>query len=507
MESRNVLFKSLKEINPAILSKSLREEYEYLEEVTENFTTWAYYDADVDIKKTFDQSMADIFKFDQEYKNPKKTVRKRQPRKKVNVPEPKPVVESKPPKKITKSTQDPDYVERVSEEVRFIKRYALMHGKVKTESQILTFINSLQRAIMEKRIRKTSKFYDEIKYIQDKLIELYNKMKKPVEIKINDDTLEKFLTIGGSEKIRMSIAYLKRYIGIQGKHIDKIKAERLMNLIKNAADKRNITPKDPYAVRIRQVYESLQSFVQSAKKNETLILHPAVLNGISQSLGCANCKNTCGCSVKGLDGVDPLPPQNTVMNSTEFAKMKFITLGFQGKWLKLIGDPCKGFSAMVFAKPKMGKSYLCIDLGGYLAKNHGKVLYVANEEKFNSTLQKKLKDKDVVHPNFFVSDVIPEDLSGYDFVFLDSVNKLNLSSEELEELKSENPAISFIFIFQTTKEGNFRGTNQFQHDVDVIIEIPEKGKAVQFGRFNQGGEINVFDEPYEGEWWEQGIVA
>ena len=35
--------------------------------------------------------------------------------------------------------------------------------------------------------------------------------------------------------------------------------------------------------------------------------------------------------------------------------------------------------------------------------------------------------------------------------------------------------------------------NQFQHDVDAVIEVPELGKAVQFSRFNQGGEMNIFD--------------
>jgi hypothetical protein len=29
--------------------------------------------------------------------------------------------------------------------------------------------------------------------------------------------------------------------------------------------------------------------------------------------------------------------------------------------------------------------------------------------------------------------------------------------------------------------------------VDVVIEVPEKGKAVQMGRFNQGGEILIFE--------------
>ena len=91
-----------------------------------------------------------------------------------------------------------------------------------------------------------------------------------------------------------------------------------------------------------------------------------------------------------------------------------------------------------------------------------------------------------------MASVLPEDLSAYDFIFLDSVNKLGLTPEDLKRLKSFNPTKSFIFISQSTKAGAFRGANTFQHDVDVVIEVPEKGKAVQMGRFNQGGEIDIF---------------
>jgi hypothetical protein len=159
-----------------------------------------------------------------------------------------------------------------------------------------------------------------------------------------------------------------------------------------------------------------------------------------------------------------------------------------------MGDPSSNFTAMVFGKPKMGKSYLCIDFAGYLARNHGRVLYVAKEEGLDLTLQKKLNDKNVKHPNLFVANELPSSLNNYDFIFLDSVNKLGLQPEDLTRLKKANPTKSFIFVFQSTKEGNFRGANSFQHDVDVVIEIPEQGKAIQFGRFNQGGEINIFSE-------------
>jgi predicted ATP-dependent serine protease len=140
----------------------------------------------------------------------------------------------------------------------------------------------------------------------------------------------------------------------------------------------------------------------------------------------------------------------------------------------------------------MGKSYLCVEFAGYLARNHGKVLYVANEEGLNYTLQEKLNDKNVKHPNLYVTATIPDSLTDFDFIFLDSVNRLGLAPEDLRALKAKYPAKSFIYIFQATKQGNFKGENSFQHDVDVVIEVPEKGNAVQMGRFNQGGKMQIF---------------
>jgi predicted ATP-dependent serine protease len=172
--------------------------------------------------------------------------------------------------------------------------------------------------------------------------------------------------------------------------------------------------------------------------------------------------------------------------------LKFDTLGFSGKWLKLIGDPAKGFSTMIYGRPKMGKSYLAIEFASYLAHDHGKVLYIASEERISKTLQEKLAQTNGMHPDFHSVGMIPKDLSNYDFVFIDSVNHYGLKVDDLRKLQKKHPRISFVYIFQTTKTGLFRGSNEFQHDVDVVIEIPQKGKAVQFGRFNSGGTMNLF---------------
>jgi hypothetical protein len=575
-------FQTIANIGVHKLSKQLKEDHDYVNQVTENNSTWDYYSSSDSIRSVIDQHFADVQqlvmkkhdipakakKIAKEITNhsekhiiPKqaaieliktyvlrgdsyehlkashlgssntqfhaniekgkihvtqvngKAVKHSFSLKEIfdeiadegKVPERKPASHAAPkatPKTEKKTSAKVNEVERIDEEVRFIKRYALLDGKTKTQSQILSFLGSVQKAILEKRIRKTSDYATEIKYIQDNLIRVYEKMDEQVTVKLKKDILDKYLSIAASEKIRPSIAFLKRYIGIQGRHITKEKAERLLSNMKIAVKKGEISKGDPYAERLNIAYQSLQKFVDVAKPRDTIEIHSSVLNGINDALDGLGCAGKMNCGCHGLNGLEnehlsimPATNKNRVMNSMDFANLKFENLGFTGKWLDLIGDPAKGFTAMVFGKPKMGKSYLCVDFAGYLARNFGKVLYVAKEEKLDATLQKKLNDKNVKHPNLFVSDFLPADLSAYQYVFLDSVNKLQLEPQDLEQIKTENPGVSFIYVFQTTKEGNFRGANEFQHDVDVVIEIPAKGKAVQFGRFNQGGELDIFGTP------------
>lgn len=383
-------------------------------------------------------------------------------------------------------------VERIDDAVRFIKRYAQLHGKVKTDVQILNFLNALQKAILEKRIRRTSKYAGQIEYIQTNLVKLFNSMGKEVEIKLNEPVLKEFLEIAGSEQVRLSITYMKRYVSLQGKHIDKEKAKRLHSLVSSAIRQQKINGADPYLDKIKRVLTSLKKFIDKAKPADTLKLHSTVLNGIQETL--AGCCTACDKKKEQLNGLDALsvaPAQDSIMSSMDFANMKFETLGFSGKWKDFIGDPAAGFSAMISAKPKMGKSYLCADFAGYLARHHGETLFVAGEEKLGNTLQQKILS--VKHPCLHVTGALPENLTSFDFIVLDSVTRLKLTPDDLRVLKATYPDKSFIYVYQVTKAGKFRGPNEAQHDVDVVIEIPEKGRAVQFGRYNQGGEMNIFD--------------
>jgi hypothetical protein len=65
-------------------------------------------------------------------------------------------------------------------------------------------------------------------------------------------------------------------------------------------------------------------------------------------------------------------------------------------------------------------------------------------------------------------------------------------NEQLANLKRKYPANAFVFIFQTTKDGNFCSSNSFQYDVNVVVEVADKGKAMWMCRFCQDGSIKVW---------------
>jgi hypothetical protein len=493
MIATNNYFNHVNNIDFSSLPEAFKKGHEFLIKATDNGNSWASYQSSDAIKKTIDIYLAKLNEFvgkDKKLqKNQQKKEKQRQTNKEIMREAMKKHGLITPDGSLKKKTgksnkakdagNEPMKVERIPDELRFIKRFINLNGKTKTKDEILRFVNSLQKAIIEKRIRKTSIYAEQIKYLQERLIDVYNTMKAKIKLELKPETFEALKKLTGEEKVMASINFIKRYISMNGKPAMKEKAKQLLQQINRAMDKGKITDNDSYIVEIHELKKNLKEFTTN-KSEKVLEIEKATLNGLEGILGCA-CQN--------LNGFDGKPE---IMNSIDFANMEFETIGLTGKWHDLIGDPSSNFTAMVFGKPKMGKSYLCIDFAGYLARNHGKVLYVAKEEGLDYTLQQKLNDKNVAHPNLYVSSVLPESLAAYDFIFLDSVNKLGLQPENLNRLKMLNPTKSFIFIFQSTKDGNFRGANSFQHDVDVVIEIPEQGKAVQMGRFNQGGEIEIF---------------
>ena len=155
-------------------------------------------------------------------------------------------------------------VERIPEEIRFIKRFVNLNGKSKLKEDILRFVNSLQKAIVEKKIRRASPYAEQIKFIQSRLIDTYNDMKGKIKIELKQETYDALKKITGEEKVLPSINFIKRYIGMNGKLAMKQKAKQLLDQINKAYTKGKITDNDPYIIEIHELKKNLKTFLTTA---------------------------------------------------------------------------------------------------------------------------------------------------------------------------------------------------------------------------------------------------
>ena len=60
----------------------------------------------------------------------------------------------------------------------------------------------------------------------------------------------------------------------------------------------------------------------------------------------------------------------------------------------------------------------------------------------------------------------------------------------IDQLRKMHPDTSFIFIYHTTKEGDFKGVDEHAHEADVIVQV-DNGKATSTGMFNAGGSMEI----------------
>lgn len=486
MLNTNNYFSKAASIDWDNLPEALAKGHKLVEGASQN--NWAAYNSNENIKRVVDaffQKLSDYLD-----NNPSKPIQKSMPANVAKM-EPKPVPPPKPAPTQKKSTEkksavakeeyESEDVEHIDIEVQFIKRYAAMHGKVKSQTQVLTLLHSLQKAIVERKIRKDSPYAKEIEMMQNQLITCYEKMGDMAEIKIDSKNLKRYLEIAHSQEGMLSVVLLKAYIALNGKRDVKDKADRLFKRIKKSVDQGKITKFDKYADKLNEAYQTLKSYVDG--DSVMLNINKAQLNGLMGILG----ENLFG-QKKSLNGHEE--DNGMIVSSGELLAMDFQTIGLQGKYRELIGDPSVGFTAMVYGLPKSGKSTMCLDFANYLASHHGKVLYCAIEEGFGYTLKEKIDRLKAHHSNLYITDRVPENLPDFQFVFIDSVSKAGMDVNAIDQLSKMHPDTSFIFIYHTTKEGNFKGVNEHAHEVDVIIQV-EKGKASSTGRFSAGGVMEI----------------
>lgn len=177
-----------------------------------------------------------------------------------------------------------------------------------------------------------------------------------------------------------------------------------------------------------------------------------------------------------------------VISLRDLQKARFKTLQFTGNWKELMGTPEERFSVMIYGQSGQGKSTFAINFAEYLSNNFGTVLFNSAEEGISLTLQDKLKnlkstDLFISHHRDFNSMRKHLKTSTCKFVVLDSVNHMNLTPENVEELRNMDKTRGFISIHQVTKTGDFKGDNKFLHNCDVEIVVDNYTPTTKKSRY------------------------
>lgn len=395
-------------------------------------------------------------------------------------------------------------VEGYEEDLKLMRRFYAFINKEKSYDQVLSLYKSLKRAITERRVNKQSTHGATVQEIQVKVTKLYNAMVKDnlkeARVVVTDaGFIEKIKSIIDEYTIFLSIRFIKRFITLEGAKPSIEKATKLLKDIEKAMEKGTISKSDKYLGEVRNIKLVLQNYI--SKKRATVELDPAHLNGLMGIAGieegfCAekgNLEGNCGCPGEmngSLSG-----PLSGVISAQDMAKREFEVMEFRGKWAALMGKPARNFDMMLHGEPGGGKTTLLLQFAAYLANHFGKVLYVSSEEFGSVTLSNKIKEllNPIPQNLHFAASLKDVDLSNYDFFILDSVNDLGLSLVEYKQLREAHQGAGFILILQHTKDGQFKGGKDWEHEVEIAGRVDAGIINIYKNRYGVKGELNFFN--------------
>lgn len=467
----------------------LLKSHDFIIKITNSGNNWDGYQNNETIRRVIDLYLQklnaylasnDSDKNQEEAKNPRPKAQKEKVVKSYQ--EKSKLIKDIPSKKHIPPIKSGKKVEHIREEVKFIKRFISLHNKVKSPQAILSFIKSLQRAIVQKLIRKTSPLAEQVRFVQNNLVEAYNRMKGDTEFKINDKDLSKLVLIAGGEEVYPSIKIIKRYIGMQGNEADGDKVTSFIKHIDNVIKKEKVLQSDPYYDKVKTILNTLKNF----KINTRLTMSKAELNGLDCiAQECSGRSRSSNNSPNGLSGV---------LSAEEMASRTFEKLNFDYRYSSLIGQPATNFTMMLHGEPNAGKTTFLLKFAKYLAECFGKVLYISSEEFSASTMTDKVNE--LLNPfpeNLYFYANLNIDLSEYDFVILDSVNDLGLTLHDFKALRKDHPDTAFILILQHTKDGQYRGGKDWEHEVEIAGEVADGVVTIYRNRYGVKGSYNFFN--------------
>lgn len=209
-----------------------------------------------------------------------------------------------------------------------------------------------------------------------------------------------------------------------------------------------------------------------------------------------------------LDQIQTTQTNAPVQKKSRLMSMVFETLPMKGKFANLMQHPAKNLKIGIFGKPKNGKTAGSLQLAEYLTQ-FGNVLYNFADQGFNLSTQMLWKasglanyPENVAKPcDATTLDELEKELATglYSFCFIDLINDyIDREKVTPQEFKDrfirKYDDIGFILVFESTKNGDFKGDQKWMHVVDAIANVEDFIMTMR-GRYGNGDYLI----------WEQGL--
>ena len=377
----------------------------------------------------------------------------------------------------------------------FVKSFLLMIGKKKVRKNLQSLLNRINKAADKKEIRKKSIHAEAVKYVAESLVAALNTDYATFVFKldkIGSEILEPYM----NTKEALPNVLLRSFYNSQNKKFTKTHS----NLLKRLEKIEN--QDNPFSIEISEAIKVLK---QAQKSNSTIKATKPTLRGLaglckkkSSLNGFENVSRKAvmaGAASGAIGGMIGTVLQQS-LSGVELLEVDYETMDLSFDFSKIgLDDMPKNASILVYGKPKHGKSTFALQLANELSKK-GSLLYVANEEmmsdgKPSKSLQDRVKRIGYTHSMRFSKNLnVP--LQNFQFIVIDSINALGLDIHAWRDLRNQYPNSFFVLVSQVTKSGVFRGSQEWAHDVDVIVDV-KNGKADIMGRFGSG-EYEIFNQ-------------
>lgn len=177
-----------------------------------------------------------------------------------------------------------------------------------------------------------------------------------------------------------------------------------------------------------------------------------------------------------------------VVSADQLAGLTFKEIPLDGEWKTEFNRLMSDTQVMIWGVPGSGKTVKLLKFAQYLAQKGMPTLYVANEEFGRSSFTEKIKEFGIGNPNLFFARDLPEDLSQFEVVFLDSVQSLGMDLDGYKVFRQTNPNKLTVAIIQSTKDGDFRGGKDWEHEVDIAGEVVSRKLLMRKNRLDPDHE-------------------